>query len=107
MGVEPSGVGKYRARISVCDEMVSLGTFATVNEAGAVYATAAGRLLEVEAARAARGLSFASDEMPPPARTPERSAWSSRWRSILTAPEVPNEYADLPLFRSIPLEAQG
>jgi hypothetical protein len=106
MGVEPAGVGKYRARISVCDEMVALGTFPAVDDAAAVYRLAADRLLRIEAARAAVGLAFAEDGMPPPPRTAERSAWLARWRSVLTAPDAPNEYADLPLFRN-PLEIHG
>jgi hypothetical protein len=85
MGVEASG-GTYRTRISVCDEMLSLGTFASVEIAARVYRIAADRLLSIEAARAARGQAFASDEPVPPPRTQERRAWAASWRERLTVP---------------------
>ena len=86
-GVERASECTYRARVSICDEMVSLGTFGSIEAAEAAYRLAADRLLAIEADRSARGLPFASDEMPPPANTPERKAWAAMWRDRLTAPE--------------------
>jgi hypothetical protein len=110
-GVLPAGVraqrsGRYQAAATIRGAFVDLGTFPSVGGAAAAAAVARARLIALEAARAAVGLSFAEDGMPPPPRTAERSAWLARWRSLLTAPDAPNEYADLPLFHN-PLEIHG
>jgi len=87
-GVEHAGEVKYRSRVSVCNEMVSLGTFPTAEDAALAYRIAADCLIAIEAARSASGLPAASNDPVPPARTPERRAWAAAWRERLTAPVV-------------------
>ena len=86
-GVRQQHSGRYQAQVTMNGGTVALGTFTTAVAAGAAYRIAADRLMAMEAERAARGLAFASDEMPPPKRTTERKAWAAMWRQRLTAPE--------------------
>ena len=78
--------GGFQAQMRVCGATVHLAQCATPGEAGTIYRIAADRLLAIEADRSARGLPFASDEMPPPLRTPARRVWIATWRERLTAP---------------------